>query len=100
MNRITRGKALFGAGGLTIVASGTFTHAAGTIAGAGGTVYTAAVSNVVAGDIVHVAPNYSMGTATWRGVVSASGTVSYSIVNAAGTAIWSAGTVTYRVDRI
>lgn len=106
-NRISRGKVMIGSGGFSVVGQGTLTHAAGTIAGAGGTVYTFTGAGTVptgaaVGDIVEVAPNYpaaTMGTATWRGFVSGAGTVSYSITNAAGTCIWSAGTVTYQIKR-
>ena len=104
MKRVTRGKVLSGAGGGAIIAQGSYTHAAGTIAGAGGTVYaiTTGMTGVQTGDFVTVAVNYPVatrGSATWRAFVSGSGTVSHSITNAAGTCIWSAGTVQYRVER-
>jgi protein involved in polysaccharide export with SLBB domain len=102
MKKLFRGKALQGAGGGAIIAQGAFTHAAGTIAAAGGTVYniTSGMAAVANGDFVTVAPvNYSFGTATVRGQVVGAGTVAYQIVNAAGTAIWVAGTVNYRIER-
>ena len=98
--RITRGKALIGSGGITVVGDATATVNPAALAPDTGESLDVAVTNAALGDFVMIAAPYDLADVTANAYVSAAGTVTVSVWNTgSGTPNLASGTWKIKVLR-